>query len=98
MEEHDLENRLSEIGPFSFERWRMRGNLMDVHRVMGDIDRVDCQRLFPKAEMANRRAHSFKVLERRSRVYARIFLNAECGECVELAASNGGGVVCNRDF
>ena len=56
------ENRLSELGLFSLERRRIRGDLIEVYKMMRGIDRVDSQRLFPRAEMVATRGHRFKVL------------------------------------
>jgi len=40
----------------------MRGNLIEVYKIMRGIDRVDSQRLFPRAEMAMMRVHDYKVI------------------------------------
>ncbi|XP_072115141.1 uncharacterized protein [Mobula birostris] len=46
-----------------WERRRMRGDLMEVYKMMRGIDREDGQRLLPRAEMVATRGHRFKVLE-----------------------------------
>ncbi|XP_072115140.1 uncharacterized protein [Mobula birostris] len=48
-----------------WERRRMRGDLMEVYKMMRGIDREDGQRLLPRAEMVATRGHRFKVLESR---------------------------------
>ncbi|XP_062897160.1 uncharacterized protein LOC134342681 [Mobula hypostoma] len=65
------ENRLSELGLFSLELRRMRGDLIKVCKMMRGIDLVDSQRLSPRAEMAATRGHRFKVLGTRYRGYVR---------------------------
>ena len=84
---------MSELGLFSLERRRMRGDLIEVYKMMRGNDCVGSQRLFPRAEMASMREHSFKVLGNgyRGDVRGKFFFNSESGECVEWAAGNGGG-------
>ena len=55
------EDRLRELGLFSLERRRLRGDLIEVYKMLRGIDRVDSQRLFPRAEMVATRGHRFKV-------------------------------------
>ena len=55
------EERLNKPGLFSLERWRLRGDLIEVYQTMGGRDRVDSQRLFPRVEGSITRGHRFKV-------------------------------------
>ena len=61
LEGRSYEERLRELGLFSFERRRMRGNLIEVYKMMRGIDRVDVQRLFPRVDVAVTRGHNYKV-------------------------------------
>ena len=46
---------------FSLERWRLRGNLIEVYKIMRGIDRVNSWKFFPRAEMTITRRHKFKI-------------------------------------
>jgi len=50
MESRSYEERLRVLGLFSLERRRMRGDLIEVFKMIRGIDRVDSQRLFPRVE------------------------------------------------
>ena len=53
--------RLDRLGPFSLERRRLRGDLIEVYKLMRGIDQLDSQYLFPKVEESKTRGHRFKV-------------------------------------
>jgi len=53
--------RLDKPGLFSLERRRLRGDLIEVYKIMRSTDRADGQNLFPRAEMSNTRVHALKV-------------------------------------
>ncbi|XP_059510326.1 adenylate kinase 2, mitochondrial isoform X1 [Stegostoma tigrinum] len=61
------EERLTELGLFSLERRRKRGDLIKVYKIMRGMGRVDSQRPFPRAGLTATRGHSFKVLGGRYR-------------------------------
>ena len=50
LEDIDYEERLNKLGLFSLDRWRMRGDLIEVYMIMTGFDRVDSQSLFPRVE------------------------------------------------
>ena len=43
----NYEERLEKLGLFSLKRWRLRGVLIEVDKIMTGMDRVDSQKLFP---------------------------------------------------
>ena len=49
------------LGLFSLERRRVRGDLIEVYKIMRGMDRVDSQMLFPRVEEGITRGHRFKV-------------------------------------
>ena len=51
------EVRLSKLGLFSLERRRLRGDQIEVYKIMKGIDRVNSWKLFPRSEMTNTRGH-----------------------------------------
>ena len=61
MEGISYEERLEKLGLFSLERRRLRGDLMEVYKIMRGMDRVDSQKLFPRVEESITRGHRFKV-------------------------------------
>ena len=62
--------RLDRLGLFSLEHRRLRGDLIEVYKIMRGIDQLDSQYLFPKAGESKTRGHRFKVRgERYKRVH-----------------------------
>ena len=53
--------RLDRLGLFSLERRRLRGDLMEVYKIMRGTDQLDSQYLFPKVGESKTREHRFKV-------------------------------------
>ena len=49
----------------SLEQRRLRGDLIEVYKIMRDMDRVDKEQLFPLIEGSVMRGHRFKVRGRR---------------------------------
>ena len=79
--------RLDRLGLFSLERRRLRGDLIEVYKIMRGIDQLDSQYLFPKVGESKTRGHRFKVRgERYKKFSERQFLHTEGGECLEQAA------------
>jgi len=50
-------------GLFSLERRRLRGDLIEVYKIMRGMDRMDSQKLFHRVEESVTRGHRFKVRE-----------------------------------
>jgi len=83
MEGISYEERLEKRGLFSLERRRLRGDLIEVYKIMRGMDRVGSQKLFPRVEKSSTRGHRFKVCGEKFRgeVARQVFL--EGGECLE---------------
>ena len=50
MEGIGYEERLDKLDLFSLERQRLRGDLIEVYKIMRAMDRVDSQKLFLRVE------------------------------------------------
>ena len=61
MEGLGYEERLSKLGPFSLERRQLRGDLIEVYKIMKGIDRVNRGKLFPMIETHRTRGHGLRV-------------------------------------
>ena len=61
LESMQFDQRLRELGLYSLERRRMRGDMIEVYKILRGIDRVDSQCLFPRAPLLSTRGHGFKV-------------------------------------
>ena len=53
--------RLDRLGPFFLECRRLRGDLIEVYKIMRGTDQLDSQYLFPKVVESKTRGHRFKV-------------------------------------
>ena len=67
MKHLSYEERLDRLGLFSLEQRRLRGDLIEVYKIMRGKDRVDREQLFPLVEGSVTRGHKFKVRGRRFR-------------------------------
>ena len=56
MEGISYEERLEKLGLFSLERQRLRGDLIEVDKIMRGMDRVG--KLFPRVEESITRGHN----------------------------------------
>ena len=59
------QERLNGWRLFSLERRRLRGDLIEIYKIMRGIDKVDSQYLFPKVGESKTRGHRFKVRGKR---------------------------------
>jgi len=56
-----FEERLDRLGLFSLERRRVRGDLIEVYKIMRGNDKVNSQGLFPRVGESKTRGCRFKV-------------------------------------
>ena len=61
MEGRSYEERLRELGLFSLEWRRLRGDLIQVYKMMKGIDRVNVQRLFHRVDGAVTKGHNYRI-------------------------------------
>ena len=90
---------MEKLGLFSLERRRLRGDPIEVYKIMRGMDRVDSQKHFPRVEESITRGHRFKVRGARFEGDVRgRFFYTEGGGCLELAARGGSGSGYDSDF
>ena len=63
--------RLSDLGLPTLEYRRERADVIQVCKVLHDIDKVDKSKLFSMSEYTETRGHSLKLFRRRSRLQIR---------------------------
>ena len=87
------EERLSGLGLYSLEFRRMRGDLIETHKIMKEMDKIKAGKLFPLAGETRTRGHSLKV--RGSRFRRNFFTqrvvnlwNSLPSEAVEVTSLN----------
>eukprot|EP00061_Rhincodon_typus_P007013 g28259.t1 len=52
--------RLENLRLFSLEQQRLRGDLIEVYKIMTCIDMIDSQNLLPRVKISDTRGHAFK--------------------------------------
>ena len=67
MEHLSYEERLEMLGLFSLEQRRLRGDLIEVFKIMRGMDKVDREQLFPLVEGSVTRGHKLEVRDGRFR-------------------------------
>ena len=82
--------RLDRLGHFSLERRRLRGDLIEVYKIMRGTDQLDSQYIFPKVGESKTRGHRFEVRgERYKSVQRGNLFHTEDGECLEQTGRGG---------
>ena len=59
---HSYQDRLATLNMFSLRRWRLRGDMIEVYKMLNRLDRVEFDRLFVR-DMSNTRGHSCKLFK-----------------------------------
>eukprot|EP00061_Rhincodon_typus_P016112 g44152.t1 len=75
------EERLEKLGLFSLERRRLRDDLIDVYKIMQDMDSVDSQKLLPRVEESVSRGHKFKVTMNKTLIWTSHVDKYNCKIC-----------------
>ena len=55
------EERLSQLGLYSLEFRRVRGNLIETDKIITGLDRVDSERMFPMVGESRTMGHSLRI-------------------------------------
>ena len=98
MECISYEERLEKLGLFSLERRRLRGDLIEIYKILRGMDRVDSQKLFSRVEESITRGHRFKVRGARFKGDVRGRFFTESSGCLELVAGGDSGSGHGSDF
>eukprot|EP00061_Rhincodon_typus_P012832 g38819.t1 len=89
MGEFSYEERLDRLGLFSLEGRRLRDNLIEVYKIVNDMDRVESMSLFPRVEGSINRGQ--EVSGGKFKTDVRQAFHAKGDECLECAARGGDG-------
>ena len=89
---------MEKLGLFSLERWKLRGDLIEVYKIMRLMDRVDSQKLLPRVEESITRGHRFEVRGTRFKGDVRGRFFTPSSGCLELVAGGGSGSGYGSDF
>ena len=65
------EERLKETGLYSLERRRLRGDMIEMFKIMKCIDKISADELFNRVDSDRTRGHSLRVKKRRVKTVAR---------------------------
>ena len=72
----DYSERLKVLGLPTLEYRRERADMVEVYKILYDIDKVDKSRLFTLSSYTSTRGRSLKLFKRRSRLRDHICLSA----------------------
>ena len=77
------EERLKETGLYTLERRRLRGDMVEMFKIMKGKDKISEDELFNRVHSDRTRGHSLRVKKRRVKTVARLRLfHSESSECM----------------
>ncbi len=65
------EERLKETGLYTLERRRLRGDMIEMFKIMKGVDKISADELFNRVDSDRTRGHSLRVKKRRVKTVVR---------------------------
>ena len=65
------EERLKETGLYTLERRQLRGDMLDIFKIMKGKDKISADELFNRVDSGRTRGHSLRVKKRRVETVVR---------------------------
>ena len=75
LERVSYKERLKRLGLFSLEKRRLRGNMIEVSKIMSDIEKVDKEKLFTYSHNTRTRGHQMKLISSTFKTNKKVFFH-----------------------